>query len=156
MKKICLVLSMLMVCSLAASAASTTYAFTFRDTAGNPYCDGMVLVLSKGAGPKTLVDGYHFNSDCAGNAMGVNGFKAGVAAAYQYNALGATMIVGDPVWQFVIGNQTNLTFQVNSTYHTWIIWASNFASGEYVVNFGTWVNGTRADSRGTKPSTKPQ
>ena len=152
MKKILILLSLMMACCVAVNAAATSYQFTFRDTGGNPYCDGMYLALYKGAGSKTLVDGYHFNTFCQGTYTGVNGFKAGVHAAYQYNAAGATMIVSDPVGG---GTGMGVVWLVNPTYRTWVVYFSGFGAGEYVGNYGTWINGARAEGKGNKPAIQP-
>lgn len=157
MKKLIFVLLMVAICSLAVSAKNSYYNFTFRDPNGGTYCDGMYLMLytpSPGVTPKTLVDGYHWNSDCGGSYANVNGFKAGVSPYYQYNALGAPMIVGSPVGGNGSAGGTQLIYLVNITYHTWCLWVSGGGAGQYVYNYGTWING-KAPVQGTKPSYKP-
>lgn len=54
--------------ALPASASSTTYDFHFLTTSGSEYCDGMFF-YNYGS-PKTLVDGYHWNTFCSGGKRG--------------------------------------------------------------------------------------
>jgi hypothetical protein len=135
------------VASTPAFAAATLYNFTFRDTSGNAYCDGMFVYLYKGAGSKTLVDGQHINGGtCAGTTY-VNGFKAGIAPLYQYNGLGANLIIADTTIPGV-----SLMYLVNPVYSTWTLWESGGGGGEFIVNYGTFVNGTTAVKKGSKGS----
>jgi len=154
MKKLLVLLSLVMTFGLAASA--TTYSFTFRDASGVPLCDGLVLNLYKsGLGSKTLVDGYHFNTNCnSATATGVNGFKAAVHTAYQYNATGSTMIVGDPVFGDGKFGGQGVLWLVNPTYRTWILYFSGFGSGETVGGFGTWINGLSPERKGRVAATQ--
>src|ERR1700722_14318037 len=103
MKKLLLVLGLVAMFSLAASAKpkSTTYNFYFLSTNGDPYCDGMFL--KNYGNPQTLVDGFHFNIYCLADLgtpqyaeSAVNGFLAPVASNYQYGGSGNVMVVGDP------------------------------------------------------------
>ena len=154
MKKMLFVLLAVAICaSFVSTASATTYNFTLRDVNGNAYCDGYYLVQYKiySYAPKSGVDGYHWNNDCAGDFSGVNGFKAGVSTYYQYNATGAALVVGDP-WLGEYLNGYNTMTLVNPVYHTWIYWLSNYGSGEYILNYGTWING--ATPTGTKSSRK--
>ena len=153
MKKLLLVVTVLTLVasfSVPASAKTSVYAFTFRDTSGNPYCEGLTLALYSPGGvePKALVDGYHFNANCGGTTVNVNGFKAGVSTYYQYSGTGAVLVVSDPF----LG--TGVTFLVNTAVSRWTGWESGGGAGEFVFNYGTYVNGTMADKRGTKPVTE--
>jgi hypothetical protein len=147
MKKLLLVITVLTfvaTLSVPANAAATLYDFTFRDTAGNPYCDGL-FVYNYGV-PKTLVDGYHWNAfGCGTGSVNVNGFKGGVATAYQYSGVGSVLIISDPLLA-----STGVTWLVNTTYKHWTVWESGGGAGEVVVNYGTFVNFTKADHPGTK------
>jgi len=143
MKKMLLVLALVAVFSLSASAKTSVYSFTFRDTAGNAYCDGLTLYLY--GTPKTLVDGTHNNDNCAGAFTGVNGFKGSVSYLYQYNGTGAVLMVSDPILA-----STGVMWLVNTTYSNWTAWESGAGAGEFVVTYGTFVNGTAADKKGTK------
>jgi len=154
MKKLLLVVTIMALVasfSVTASAAATLYNFTFRDTAGNPYCDGLVF-YNYGA-PKTLVDGYHWNDNCGGGQTNVNGFKGGVASNYQYG-VGATFIVSDPLFGNGSGGGTGLVWLVNPVYKTWTLWESGGGGGEFIANHGTFVNGTVAGQKGSKPATQ--
>ncbi len=147
MKKLVLLLTLVaMLSPLAANAKTILYDFTFRNTSGTAYCDGFYVYLY--GTPKTLVDGYHWSYDCAGSDAYVNGFKASVSANYQYSATGATLIVSDPAFGVTNGS----VYLVNPLYNTWTLWRSGGGSGEYVFNYGTFVNFTHADKKGTKSS----
>ena len=152
MKKTMFALCMLLILSFAATAnAATVYAFTFHDTAGNPYCDGLVVQLY--GKPKALVGGYHFNYDCAGSNSSVGGFKHGLPAAYQYAASGATLDVTDPAFGLEGFNRSE-QWLVNATFHTWILWSGSDFATNSIVNFGTWINGVKADVKGAKPASQ--
>jgi hypothetical protein len=154
MKKMLLVVTIMALVasfSVTASAATTLFHFTLRDTSGNAYCDGMFF-YSYGT-PKTLVDGYHYNDNCAGGQSNVNGFKAGVSSSYQYGA-GAAFIVSDPLFGNGSGGGTGLVWLVNPVYKTWTLWESGGGSGEFIGNHGTFVNGTVAGQKGTKAATQ--
>ena len=65
MKRLLLVLGLVAVFSLAASAKktpATTYNFQFLTVGGDPYCDGMFL--KNYGNPQTLVDGFHSDPIC--------------------------------------------------------------------------------------------
>ena len=93
MKKLLLILSFVAMFSLVASAKTVSYNFQFLSVTGDPFCDGMIL--NNSGTPQTLVDGTHVNAYCVGLNIPVNGFKAPVAAVYQYAGTGAVLIVGD-------------------------------------------------------------
>ena len=146
------------VVSTPAFAASTLYDFTLRNTSGTAFCDGMVLYLYKGTefgtGSKTLVDGYHWLTDCSSTSSAVNGFKAAIAPQYQYGGIGANLIVSDPEFgNGALGGQGQV-WLFNPAYGTWTGYFSGGGSGEYVFNYGTWVNFTHADKKGTKAASK--
>ena len=153
MKKTMFALCMLLILGFAAtaSAAPTTYAFTFHDTAGNPYCDGLIVQLY--GTPKAVVGGYHFNYNCAGSYSSVGGFKHGLPAVYQYAATGATLDISDPAFALGGSNRSE-QYLVNTTYHTWILWSGSDFATNSVVNYGTWVNGVKADVKSAKPSSQ--
>jgi hypothetical protein len=105
MKKLLLVLGLVTMFCLAASAKTKpiTYNFQFLTVNGDPYCDGMFL--KNYGNPQTLVDGYHFDFLCAVELgltfngftnIGVNGFVGPVASNYQYGGgSGPVMAVSD-------------------------------------------------------------
>jgi hypothetical protein len=165
MKKMMLAtLALVMLFSLASTpafAAATLYDFTFRNTVGTAYCDGLFVYLYKGSSPfgtggKTLVDGFHWNDNCGGGQTNVNGFKAGIAAPYQYNGIGANLIISDPLLGDGLGGGTGIVWLVNPVYGTWTLWESGGGAGEFVLNYGTFVNLTHADKKGSVPATKRQ
>jgi hypothetical protein len=135
-------LALTAVLSLAAvpvSASTTTYDFHFLSTSGSEYCDG-ILFYNYGS-PKTLVDGYHWNTFCAGTNANVNGFKASVAAKYQYASSGAVFLVTDPDSGNGAGGGTGVMWLFNPTYRTWSFYYSGGGAGEFVGNEGVFVNG---------------
>lgn len=158
MKKLSLAITMLALVaffSLTASAATSTYSFHFRNTAGTPFCDGLTVYLyssNPGVAPKSLVDGKHWATNCGSAYTNVNGFKAAVSSYYQYSGSGAVLIISDPALGNGALGGTGLTFLVNTTYQHWTLWESGGGAGESVVNYGTYVNGTTADQKGTKSS----
>jgi hypothetical protein len=110
MKKLLIVLGLVAMFSLAASAKTPkpiTYNFQFLTVNGDPYCDGMFL--KNYGNPQTLVDGYHFDVLCLvelgsfltngktdTTSIGVNGFLGTVASGYQYGGgSGPVLFVGD-------------------------------------------------------------
>ena len=144
--------AVLSLTALPASASSTFYDFHFLDTGGNEYCDG-ILFYNYGS-PKTLVDGYHWNTFCAGTNATVNGFKASVSAKYQYRASGATFLISDPD-SGNGGGGTGVMWLINPTYGTWNFYYSGGGAGEFVGNEGLFVNGltpVKHDSKSTKSS----
>jgi len=150
MKKMLVVFCAIVALSLAANAKATVYAFTFHDTVGNPYCDGLVIQLY--GAPKAVVGGYHFNYDCV-NTSSVAGFKHGLPAAYQYASSGAVLDVTDPAFGLEGSNRSE-QWLVNTTYHTWILWSGSDFATNSVVNFGTWINGQQSEKKGTRPASQ--
>jgi hypothetical protein len=146
------VLTMVATFTVAASARTTTYSFTLRDTSGDAYCDGFTVYLY--GSPKTLVDGYHWNDNCASAQTNVNGFKGGVAPAYQYSGSGAVLIVSDPLFGNGADGGSGLVWLFNAAYGTWIVYESGGGAGEYILNYGTFINGevVKDVEKGTKPS----
>jgi hypothetical protein len=145
MKKMLVLLCVVMMSCMLASAANTYYSFTFQDHSGFYFCDGMSLVLyHSGSGPKTLVDGTQTGCYAGYNT---NGFKAGVSPYYQFSAIGATMLLGTAT-----NSPSSLIYQVNATYHTWLNWESGGGAGEFVVNYGYWTNGVAPQGKGTNAS----
>jgi len=157
MKKLLLAVTiMALVASfgVTASASSTLYDFTFRDTSGSPYCDGLYFYnYNSYPYPKALVDGFHWNTFCSGTSY-VNGFKAGVSYGYQYSGTGAVFVISDPDLGNGSGGGTGIVWLVNPVYKHWILWYSGGGAGEYVVNYGTFVNFTRADAKGSTLSSQ--
>jgi hypothetical protein len=146
-KGIAVVVSMLLLMAMVAvpaHAKKTLYNFTFLDPNGNAYCDGFKVFLY--GSPQSLVDGYLFNAQCQGANPWVNGFKAGIPAVYQYNATGATLVISDPEFGDGAAGGVGTMWLVNPTYQTWVVYQSQGGQGEFVQNFGTWVNG-RMESR---------
>ncbi|MBI3644464.1 MAG: hypothetical protein HY233_00625 [Acidobacteriales bacterium] len=147
MKKMLFVLSLLMVCSVAASA--TDYAFTLRDTNGNPYCNVAYVhwySSNPGVTPKALVGGWYYNAMCDGNFYPGGGFKFAVSSYYQYGS-GAVLALNSPAYYAYTGNAFQLL--VNKNYHTWTIYWDTDMYGNYLVNYGTWINGASADAKGS-------
>ncbi|MGA3087719.1 MAG: hypothetical protein ABSD75_03850 [Terriglobales bacterium] len=140
--------------ALPASASSTTYDFHFLSTGGGEYCDG-IFFYNYGS-PKTLVDGYHWNTFCAGTNANVNGFKASVAANYQYAATGAAFLISDPDSGNGAGGGTGVMWLINPTYHTWNFYYSGGGAGEYVGNEGIFVNGEALVTHGSKSTKSAQ
>jgi hypothetical protein len=122
-----------------ANASTTTYDFHFLTTSGSEYCDG-ILFYNYGS-PKILVDGYHWNTFCAGTNADVNGFKASVAGKYQYAASGATFLISDPDSGDGAGGGVGVMWLINPTYGTWNFYYSGGGAGEFVGNEGLFVNG---------------
>jgi len=158
MKKLLLVVCLVLAFALSSYAADTNYAFYFRDTAGNAYCDGMSLRLytpSPGSVPKAIVGGYHFYYDCV-NYASVGGFKHALNYAYQYAASGAVLDVVSPAYGLQGLNQSE-QYLINPKYHTWILYTGNDFYGNYVFNYGTWINnaGPIVKNGATKSSSRP-
>jgi hypothetical protein len=163
MKRMFLVLSLVLASALTSFAAKpTNYGFYLRDTAGNAYCDGFQLQLySPGAGiPKAVVGGYHFDYDCVGSIASVGGFLHGISPKFQYAALGNVLDVSDPTLALT-GSNASLSWLINTKYSTWIVYSGNDFFGNYVINYGTFVNGSvkqgsaPAKNGATKPAYRP-
>jgi hypothetical protein len=164
MKKLLLVLGLVAMFSLTASAKktpTTTYNFQFLTVNGDPYCDGMFL--KNYGNPQTLVDGYHTDPTCViengfNVFLAVNGFLAPVDPKYQYGGSGNVMIVSDTTLEAsgecfspFAGHNTDggftceaasgiypaTVYLINPTTNTWTLWVSGGGTGEYVVNWGT-------------------
>ena len=167
MKKLLLVLGLVAMFSLAASAKTKpiTYNFQFLTVNGDPYCDGMYL--NNYGNPQVLVDGFHSDPYCVVELgfsiapVGVNGFVTTVASNYQYGGgSGNVMVVSDPAIGIeecdipLILPQPNhstsdvlcrassglfpgTVYLINPVTNTWTLWVSGGLSGEYVVNWGT-------------------
>lgn len=153
MKKMLLVVCCVLIVSLAASAADTVYNFTLRDTAGNPYCNVVYARLYKPAAgfPKAVVGGWYYNPNCNTTYAPAGGFKHGISALFQYAATGSVLDISTPAYW----NSSNLTgfnweLLINPVYHTWAGYQANDYFGNYLINYGTWVNGTAPDKPGNK------
>jgi len=144
MKKMLVLLCMVIMSSMLASASNTYYNFTFQNHDGSFFCDGMSIV-NYGV-PKQLVDGVQ--TGCY-SGFNTQGFKAGVSSAYQFSATGGVFIMGTAT-----NNPSSLEYLLNPVYHTWLNWQSGGGSGEFVVNYGYWHNGVDAGTqqKGTKSS----
>ena len=157
MKKSLLALCVILVFAVSGFAADTQYAFYFRTTGGTAYCDGMYLrVYTPGSGvPKAVVGGYHFYYDCT-NYSSVGGFKHGINAAFQYAASGAVLDVADPAFGLEGVNRSE-QWLINPKYHTWVLYSGNDYYGNYVVNYGTWINnaGPISKNGATRPASRP-
>ena len=132
-------MAVLSMAALPASASVTTYDFHFLTTGGTEYCDG-IFFYNYGS-PKTLVDGFHWNTFCAGTNANVNGFKAGVASVYQYAGIGQVFLVSDPDSGNGAGGGTGVMWLINPKYHTWNFYYSGGGAGEFVGNEGLFSNG---------------
>jgi len=143
-KKMLIVLAVVMFCTLAASAKDTLYEFTLRDTGGGAYCNiAFVRNYTPGAPvPKALVGGWYYNALCDGNYYPGGGFKFAVSPYIQYGT-GAVLALNSPAYF----TYEYVAFQllVNPTAHTWTIYWDNDNYGNYLVNYGTWVNGTASE-----------
>jgi hypothetical protein len=144
MKKMLLLTICMVLCLGTLAAAKTTeYNFTFQDSVGNYFCDGMVLFVY--GVPKTLVDGYQ---DGCYSGFNTNGFKSAVSSAYQYDGTGAVLILGTAT-----NNPSSLIYLLNPVYKTWANYQSGGGSGEFVVNYGIWSTAPGAKHEGgTKAS----
>ena len=162
MKRILFLLVVAAMCAaFVPTASATLYNFTLRDTSGNAYCDGLYLVLyspNPGVTPKSEVDGYHWNDNCAGAYAAANGFKAGVYSGYQYSGTGAVLIVSDPGYSsnagYTGGYGYNTLWLVNTTARHWTGYFGTYGGGQYIFNYGTWINGAVSQSGGTKTAGK--
>jgi hypothetical protein len=143
-KKMLVLLCVVMMSCLLASAKNTYYNFTFQRYDGLYFCDGMSLVLY--GVPKTLVDGVQTGCDAGFNT---NGFKASVSAFYQFSATGATMVMSTSN-----DSPNGLIYLVNPKYGTWINYKSGAGAGEFVVNYGYWANGVAPEQKGAKSSSQ--
>jgi len=153
MKKALLLLSIVMVFSLAASAKDSTYEFTLRDTGGNAFCNvAFVRNYTPGAPvPKVLVGGWYYNALCDGLYYPGGGFKFGVSSYLQYGN-GAVLALNSPAYF----SYETVAFQllVNTKYHTWTIYWDNDYYGNYLVNYGTWINGSSPVVKGAPDAAK--
>ena len=150
MKKTLLVFSLLMLFSMAASAADSFYNFTLRDNSGNPYCNiaYMRLYTPGSPVPKVVVAGYYYNANCDGNVYPGSGFKHALSPNLQSGFLGAVLDLGTPAYFNYTGTNTQLL--VNTAHHTWTLYQSSDFNTNHLVNAGTWVNNTSADTKSTK------
>jgi hypothetical protein len=156
MKKMVLVISMLMLFSLAASAADTVYNFTLRDTSGNPYCNVVYVRLYKPAAgfPKAVVGGWYYNPGCNGTYAPAGGFKHGISPLFQYSASGPVLDFTTPgYWNSSTLTGFSWELLINPVYHTWAGYQAGDYYGNYLINYGTWVNGTGPEQAGTKDAT---
>jgi hypothetical protein len=145
MKRILLLTACVVLCFGSLAAAKTTeYNFTFQNSAGDYFCDGMVLYVY--GTPKTLVDGYQ---DGCYDGYNTNGFKSALSADWQFDATGATLILGTST-----NEPSSLIYLLNPVYRTWVNWESGGGSGEFVLNYGYWdtTPGAKPHAGGTKAS----
>lgn len=150
MKKTLFVLTLMMLSSLAASASDSIYNFTLRDNSGNPFCNIAFLRLySPGAGiPKAVVAGYYFSAQCDNNLYPGSGFKHGLSPKFQGNFTGAVLDLSTPAYFNYTGANTQLL--VNTAAKRWTLYQSSDFNTNNLINSGTYVNGTAADSPSTK------
>jgi hypothetical protein len=146
MKKTSLILALLVVCSLAASAKDTYYDFTLRDVNGNPYCNIMYLRLyTPGAPvPKSVVAGYYYNPDCDGTIVPASGFKHAQSPYLQYGS-GAVLDASTPAYFKYSGANTQVL--VNPAKGTWALFESSDYTNNLLINYGTFVNGTARQAK---------
>ncbi len=150
MKKIILVLLVLTICGLAFGKDSI-YSFTLRDTSGNAYCNIAYVrnyTTSPGVTPKTLVGGWYYNAQCDGKYYPGGGFKFAVSPYYQYGS-GAVLALNSPAY-FTYTGYGAWQLLVNVTYKTWTAYWSTDYYGNYLVNYGTWINGSAPEVKGAK------
>jgi hypothetical protein len=151
MKKISLTIALVLCLGALASAAKTKYYnYTFANSSGGAYCDGVSLAVTG-----TVASGTHVNYDCDGSASNVGGFSAAVNAAYQFEAKGATLLLSDPQFGLQSNNESE-TWQISVKYGTWVL-DGNAGSGLDVINYGflqAAEDGKK--SEGTKPASQPK
>jgi hypothetical protein len=157
MKRLLLVLGLVAVFSLAASAKktpTTTYNFQFLTTNGDPYCDGMFL--KNYGNPQTLVDGFHSDPICEVEQgfdafnLPVNGFLIQVASKYQYGGgSGPVMFVSDFAAGDVCFASQSAPYPYHSTSNITCPAASlaNLGTSLYLINTTTntwtlWISGS--------------
>jgi hypothetical protein len=88
MKKICLVLAVMALASLAASATNINFSF-------DGYCDAMELTLT--GSPKVYLDGVHDLSACGVPSTLVGGFQ------HTIPTYGSFLDLGDPLFGYLYG-----------------------------------------------------
>jgi hypothetical protein len=154
MKKMLLVVGLVLCFGAFASAGTTTtYNFTFAG-----FCDGMTLNLytpAKGI-PKVLVGGVHYRYDCSNNAN-LGGFKTALSPDFQYDSTGAVLNVSDPALG-MSGYNESLTWLINTTYGTWVVYGGSDGVGNYVLNYGavTFRPDAEVKGEGTRPAVQPR
>jgi len=139
MKKMLLVMTVVLVGSLAASAAPVTFNFTF-----DGFCDYMTTTrYTPGAGfPKKFLTGVHHVFDGCGFGVNtdVGGFQHGNPSAIPPN-VAPVNDYSDPYEGTAYGAPYSLQYLVhepNAT-HPACVWANYFSNGNanYIINNGT-------------------
>jgi hypothetical protein len=148
MKKLSLVLTLLMISSIAASAKDTYYSFTLRDTGGSAYCNIMYLRLyTPGAPvPKAVVAGYYYNPECDGTAVPASGFKHAQSPKLQYGT-GPVLDASTPAYYKYTGVNTQVLVNPKGT---WAMFQSSDYTNNYLINYGTFVQGEVMQKAGNK------
>jgi hypothetical protein len=133
MKKLLLVMSMLLVCSLAANAAPVLFNFTL-----DGYCDYFYTTLytpNPGVVPKAFISGVH---GCDGlPVLPIGGFKHGLSATIS-GVSGAIYDFSDTEsveWGY--GHIGNATWIVSKLYKFWVVYEDTDGNGQYLINYGS-------------------
>jgi hypothetical protein len=136
MKKICLVLAVVILGSLAASATNINFSF-------DGYCDAIELTLT--GTPKVYLDGVHDLSACGLPNTLIGGF------AHTIPGYGSWLDTGDPLFGYLYGLPYGLELLSNANTKQSCIWAYyiDFAGGFDVIdNSGTCTYFKSALTRG--------
>jgi hypothetical protein len=125
MKKICLVLAVMALASIAASATNINFTF-------DGYCDAMELTLT--GSPKVYLDGTHDYSECGIPSVLVGGF------AHTIPTYGSWLDLMDPTYGYLYGLPYGLEYLSNSNTKKACEWAVylDFSEGsDVLINSGT-------------------
>jgi hypothetical protein len=125
MKKICLVLAVMALASIAASATNINFTF-------DGFCDAMELTLT--GTPKVYLDGVHDYSACGTPNVQVGGF------AHTIPTYGSWLDLSDPTFGYLDGLPYGLEYLANSNTKQACNWALylDFAGGfDVLINSGT-------------------
>ena len=146
MKKICLVLAVMALASLAASATNINFTF-------DGYCDAMELTLT--GSPKVYLDGVHDYSACGIPNVLVGGFQ------HTIPTYGSFLDLSDPSFGYLDGLPYVLEYLSNGNTKQACTWAAyiDFSGGFDVLdNAGTCTYfkslADRANTKGLAPSYK--
>jgi len=151
MKKMLLVITVVLVGSLAASAAPVVFNFQF-----DGFCDNMQTKrYTPGAGfPKKFLTGIHdITSGCGGVTVAVGGFQHGNPAAIVPNVTPVNDY-SDPV-EGIYGLPYSLQYLVHepNAAHPACVWANYFSNSNanYLFNSGTCTPFAGAAPKGRLP-----
>ncbi len=148
MKKMLLVMTVVLVGSLAASAAPVTFNFSF-----DGFCDQMETTrYTPGAGfPKKFLTGIHDFSNCGIPNVAVGGFQHGNPSAIPPN-VAPVNDYSDPFLGFFYGIPDSLQYLVHepNALHPACVWANYTSNGNanYLINSGTCTRFAGAAPKG--------